>query len=133
MCLILDIDKTNNFKRFNRQKAIICYKVVALRPYSKDLVSPWHCEFKWKIGWNKSNRQSNKLTDSDIISGTVYNGIHVFWTLKDARKYKATSEIVVPIRCHAKDFVGKNGSHAVFTKVYLYADDYRKAANGESL
>lgn len=128
MCLTYSKIATDKLRKDNKDKKfIICYKV--LKRNNTDLLSPVIERFKWKTGFNTSNRESTKLTKTEIDECSVYTGIHVCLTENVADDYKWYSyEVIVPVRCYLSDLVAASRlGYAVFRRVYLNPHDYKKA------
>jgi hypothetical protein len=132
MCLVIS-DKDTKFvlRKFeeakkNGQNYIICYK--ALNYYSDNtnkLYSPYRYT-KYNNGWNESSRFNTKILDAERKTEAIDLGIHVFTTLKEARKEFCKDQII-PVRCYKSNFVsGGIGREAVFTKVFLLKKDVEK-------
>jgi len=138
MCLYIDKELTEKGLKgriVHSNGMVKVWKV--LWQVNSNLMSPLK-NYKWKPGWNKSNRRDVKLTNDEKNQLTVLYGIHVFLTRKNARKYARTLEQVVPVYVCKKDLVARGNNYdwsqqknsqdqAVFTKVFFKKEDYDKA------
>lgn len=80
-----------------------------------ELQSPYY-QHIWKPGWNKADSVKK-------IAYHVDNGIHVYNKRKNSYYF-----ITVPVYANGKDLVAYGyNDEAVFSKVFLYKEDYLKA------
>ena len=131
--------KNSNCKlRFDKDGYARFWKV-----YQKDdgkLFSPCYPnEDGVQPGWIVSDRKSKEIS-IDNGDGMNYNrnniehGIHVFTRHVEARQYADEDvDVIVPIRCHKSQLVAVSSTEpeAVFMKVFLKKEDYKKAINNE--
>jgi len=130
MCLSLSqinnkprkVFNTSWYRELKENGKITCYKI--LEHYRDKLFSPFQ-RYYYKPGWNKSNRKSIDITDTDEQWETVVHGIHVYRTKRQAKKnitcyYSSCNLVIIPVVCYLKDLVamGKD-SEAVFMKVFI--------------
>ena len=149
MCLIYDYETTKKFAASIKRRggSIICYK--RLRLVDGVLHSLCH-NHKWHKGFNQSNRQDG-VALSRLERGTcrISHGIHVY--VKKPPRWCDFDEVIVPIKCSLRDFVGANHhatfqarywcpskfddneNEAVFMKVFLKAADYNAAVDTNPL
>jgi hypothetical protein len=123
MCLIIDKANTEKLlKRLTKSKnGIICYKAVTQYGESP-VVAP---SYQYKPGINISNRKSVNLNNIERQNQCVYKGIHVCANKINLKIYD--EEVCIPVRCYLQDFVmGGKGNEAVFTKVYINLNTYKK-------
>lgn len=119
MCLIVDPEKTKNFKRNNRRKEITVYKVVfslgegIYTPYRNTRVVP-----------GQDLVAKEKCCPDIICGGTSINGgaIHVFLDKQKAiyiaRSY--THRFIIKCTAKAADFIAKgDNGDACFTKISI--------------
>ncbi len=127
MCLHVYVYETNKNWKF---KGRTFYKV--LRRTNKTLSSPYFNK-RWLPGVNKAVGclKSKIQVTSNGIPVFVDHGIHVFTSFKKAkaccnRRYK-----VVKVQADAKDLIAFGLSNeAVFSKVTLTQQEYKRAFNG---
>lgn len=130
MCLhiIKGYRKRNFCKRF-RNRIVKLWKVVQVDD-SFRIKSIFYPGFRWKGGWNISNRKALKLTRLEEITGIVSDGIHVYLTKKRAEKslgssYPENNRFILPVYCHKKDLIAVGDEDAVFCKVKVLAKDLK--------
>jgi len=137
MCLSLNqlknkVFNTSWYRTLLKDGKITCYKI--LEYYNKRLMSPYQRKI-YRTGWNKSNRKSIDITDTDKQWETVVHGIHVYRTKRQATKdifcYSFSGKLVIiPVTCYLKDLVAMGlYSEAVFMKVFLRKADHDNAIN----
>lgn len=136
MCLYYNKRSTQRFKRKHQGKSsITCYKVVCLSNYYNSRVHSINFSYEWKVGINKSNRETIELTEVELDCNEVDNGIHVYTNLDSANKaatyiYGWYCPIIMPVQCQLKHLVGcstqsnKFSNEAVFTQVRVLKKDY---------
>ena len=131
MCLVIsDEDTKFVLKKFQKAKKrgqnyIICYKALYYRNDINKLYSPYRST-KYNNGWNESSRFNTKILDVERKTEAIDRGIHVYTTLKEARK-EFCKDLIIPVRCYKSNFVsGGIGREAVFTKVFLLKKDIEK-------
>ena len=149
MCLDYDeklTEKGLKGKKVHSNGMIKAWKFLSSWCHSLNLNSPYAQMYipggyKYKPGWNKSNRNSVKITDQEKRTMSVHKGIHVFLSRETARNevrfcnrfadcsYKTYKN--VPVKVYEKELVSvghfESKKAAVFTKVFLKKDDYDKA------
>lgn len=118
MCLTrLNVTTTEKLRKSS--KPIICWKVV-----NHEAVYSLFFNYIWKLGLNKSSRNTTKLNDIESKYNHIYQGFHVFKTRKLAREWAKRYAYKI-LRCEGnpKDLVGvgkwDNGTTdtLVFTKL----------------
>ena len=125
MCLYIDWAKTNGAKK-NKTGKVVRWKVVLRYFYASGkpvLYSLYHYNYKYKPGWNKSDRPNKTCT------GFVCNkGIHVFTSEAYAKSYLGIGQLLLKVICYNKDLVAVGKYHdEVYTKVFLPKDEYDDA------
>ena len=104
----------------------VCYKVLVVIGIGGNyfLKSPFY-GMTYGIGVNKSDatQRSPHLSNTWKI---VYEGIHVFLTKESASNYKSFGEVIVKVIARKKDLLGADRNHAVFKKVELTKEEYRR-------
>lgn len=129
MCLCIDKNKTNKAKK-NKTGKVVRWKVVE-RTYN-DMYSPCRFYYKYKPGWNISNRIYKTLE----LNGICNKGIHVFTSRNAAREFSCFEYgyRIVKVICYNKDLiaVGKFNDE-VYMKVFFPKDEYDDAIKRESV
>lgn len=107
------------------EKKFVFYKLVLNK--GGTLVSPYHQEYKWVVGYNESDSKQRQARKSDWV--IISKGIHVCRFRKEAARLRQgyKNKRIVKVICLKEDLVGANNDQAVFTKVYLTREEYRKA------
>ncbi len=128
MCLNVDFDKTEQFKKRNRNKREVVVwkylKIMTSYGYKSNvngkeihyLASPFQLTVV-NAGWYKAEGESYRLG-----FGRVYEGIHAFTTRKQARKESVWHHNSVVIRCEAlmKDLIAVGTKNdIVFSKIWI--------------
>lgn len=136
MCLdIVDI-KSRKIDELKKNGKATFYKVI-----HKDNCSIWRQHKKWKAGWNKSNRDSKILEDTEKYYEQVSLGFHVFLNREDARIEKKDYPIsgkIIKVIGHLKDLVayGKlsyaDCGNAVFMRLFVPSEELKNGNNKTS-
>jgi len=144
MCLEANAKTKRDFKRRNKHEEWVTgYKVYLLKSCSQTELSCLHAPILAgevttikKHGWIVSNREGNTNVGSDCNDYyddydscfIVNRGIHVYldYSYAETRIYEGF--VIVPVQCKVDDLVGldKYENHAVFMKVYLRKEDFRR-------
>ncbi len=146
MCLRTTKKRCEGFKKRTTDNFIYAYKVVKVFHDEKAInrIISQYNYFQWKPGFNKARGVEDYIFKEIRGKGrtNVYNGIHVFLTLKEAERFTGSYAYdldykfkVIKVKCLMKDFVaaGTRFSHqrvtkeAVFKKVYLSKKEYKNA------
>jgi hypothetical protein len=91
------------------------------------LISPVE-GYEYSPGDNVSNRKSTDISVIEKKCEAVYKGIHVYTNKQKALEAKSFWEVLVPVTVRLKDFVAAGCRYeAVFTKVHLSKEEYKKA------
>jgi len=148
MCLFIN-EKLNEKglkgRKVHPNGMVKVWKILRLK-HDNALVSPWKEFVVWKPGWNKSNRHGSVVTSDEKVTNKVENGIHVFLSRAEARRYSKiidsgyiTDNKIIPVYVNKKDLVDVGRCKlsnfleewvfvsAVFTKVFFKKEDYNKA------
>jgi hypothetical protein len=119
--------------RLKKNGYLNLYKVLSI--VNGQTVTPY-MEADFYPGWNISDRESTKITETpnswdDILE--INNGIHVFTNREGARELKSfgDGDVIVKVKCLAKDFVAAGDNQAVFTKVFLPKTEHTRALKGK--
>lgn len=136
MCLYLDKKRTADWKR-RKKGTFEVYKV--LQCFNKELMAPYQYT-TYKPGYIKSNRLNKKLTERELSTHNIYEGIHVCIDLDTAQSIQNLRKnthpnknyVIVKLKVDMKDFVAINqysnkNQEMVFTKVFLSKSEYNKA------
>lgn len=116
------------------QPGFVIYWKVLLK-IEGHLESPYFDQI-WSPGENSANRRSRDITQSEVITQEIAEGIHVHTNRKYAEAIARYTEgyqplWVLPVKCYWEDLVamgdGADCDKAVFTKVTLEQEDYDKA------
>jgi len=89
MCLTINEELTEKGlkgKKVHPNGMVKVWKILRLK-YENALVSPWKTFVVWEKGWNKSNRHGNAITKTERQSCQLTDGIHVFLSRAEARRY----------------------------------------------
>ena len=161
MCLTIDQDVTAEVaKQLKEHGFIWAYKYFRRTSSSKTVFNDWNKmvrvsrglrsayqhHFKWNRGLNASSRESTALVE-DLEDSRIYDGFHVFLDIKGlahmyGQDYLTAHKTIVRVKCHERHFVSAghvynwrdlNIRNAVFTKIELPRDEYRKAVMPQSL
>jgi len=130
--------------KFDEKGYVICWKI-----YRSYLPEDYHkkrrilyplYQFSGLVGqgWVRSGRKVKAGFGSDINKSShiiIYKGIHVYTSIISARRelnnlsYLTSDLVLVPVRCHKSDLVAmdKEYAQAVFKKVFIEKEDYKKA------
>jgi len=126
MCLYIHSVKTYKAKK-NKTGKVVRWKVVSKYPVT--LRSMYQFLYKWKPGWNRSNRKRAFCETYE-----VNRGIHVFTTRKEARTVLMADTRIVKVICYNKDLVAVGWDRdEVYTKVFLLKDEYDSALKRNSV
>jgi len=136
MCLGINENSAKKAVELRKKSGYRVYwKVITLfRRPEKYLRSILH-GYRWKPGWNKSNRYTGTyVTNNEIIKG-IDRGIHVCMTRKAAREWTTDGDRIVKVICYNKDCVAFDSlsPQAVYTKVFLARDEYKNALKRKSI
>ena len=127
MCLYIHSVKTYKAKK-NKTGKVVRWKVVSKYPVT--LHSIYQFLYKWKPGWNRSNRKRAFLLETSEVN----QGIHVFTTRKEARTILRADTRIIKVICHNKDLVAVGWDRdEVYTKVFLLKDEYDSALKRNSV
>lgn len=133
MCLDITKTTTNRIRKvLDTFGKFTAYKVVYINTDGA-AASRYRSEFRWKAGWNYSNRTSTKINQFE--DRCVNRGIHVYLTAKQAERSERLKDYkylgLIPVTCYKKDFVAGGNycgyGSAVFTKVWVARKDLDKA------
>jgi len=138
MCLEADTKAKRKFKRRNvNQQSIIAYKVYGVSFDRNTLYSTIMSTIIKRHGWIVSDRKGGTRVGSDEFDyyyddyepcRVVKRGIHVYLNIKDAIN-SARGSVIVSVQCRIDDLIAidKKENNAVFTKVYLNKENFRRA------
>jgi len=150
MCLFWTAESTRRMRkniRRRKSKSIVAYKVY--RKYDRWLLSPFlACRDGGTVSCSGdivSSRESNDLYSSEkpryygesfTGNGSVSLGIHVFLDKEEAIAFRERENkyhrgylgylVIVKVTCHSDDFVASNEHEAVFTKVCISEEEFKK-------
>lgn len=134
MCLTIDKNFESKFRQRNKgKKTITVYKVLVLRVNrnNKAFFAAPITLYKYKAGWNKSNRKRVVLNVAEINNRSIDYGIHVFTNKSSALSFCNAEEYVFACKANMKDLIAagsafKNRS-AAFMKIFLPVSEMDKA------
>ena len=130
MCLHINTIKTKT-ARENKTGKVVRWKVVT-QNYLPSLSSLCYA-FKWKPGFNESNRINLNLDEFERKYNAVGYGIHVCTTRKEARRWATMrGRRIIKVICYKKDLIAVGNNDEVYMKVFVPKDEYDSAINRKS-
>lgn len=133
MCLEYDARRTRELRQKLKLGGdeMILYKLVDYYTNNDQdvgLCGFYQSDYKYKAGYNYSDRATIVLDEDEKTDQEVYKGIHVYVHKRKNGTYYRDAPLEIPVTVKLKDFVAAGkGGEAVFTKIYIKSKDYKNA------
>ena len=132
MCLIGTKESFDKAEALRKKPGFRYYwKIVQLiiYNYGVHVISPIQTAYRWHPGWNTSHRFVG-LNYVERATRCINRGIHIHRNRAAARDWLCNFSFrIIRVKCYNKDCVAisSDGQDAVYTKVFLFKDEYEDA------